>query len=68
MHNEHPDLTQDLYWDEVFPQELPYTVAAEQYKINPPLGSTVNLRVPEAQQEILPTLAEEAEEKVRKER
>lgn len=65
MHNEHPELTQDLYWDEVFPQELPYTVAAEQYKRDPPMGSTANLRVPESEQEFIPTLEEIAEEKVR---
>lgn len=63
MHNEHPELTQDLYWDEVFPQELPYTVAAEQYKRDPPMGSTANLRVPEAEQEFVPTLEEVLEEK-----
>uniref|UniRef100_A0A0P4WQM3 Bestrophin homolog n=1 Tax=Scylla olivacea TaxID=85551 RepID=A0A0P4WQM3_SCYOL len=63
MHNEHPELTQDLYWDEVFPQELPYTVAAEQYKRDPPMGSTANLRVPETEQEFIPTLEEVLEEK-----
>ncbi|KAK8383874.1 hypothetical protein O3P69_015965 [Scylla paramamosain] len=63
MHNEHPELTQDLYWDEVFPQELPYTVAAEQYKRDPPMGSTANLRVPETEQEFIPTLEEVMEEK-----
>ncbi|XP_045105835.1 bestrophin-4-like isoform X2 [Portunus trituberculatus] len=64
MHNEHPELMQDLYWDEVFPQELPYTVAAEQYKRDPPMGSTANLRVPEAEQEFVPTLEEVLEEKM----
>ncbi|XP_050729005.1 bestrophin-2-like isoform X2 [Eriocheir sinensis] len=63
MHNEHPELTQDLYWEEVFPQELPYTVGSEQYKREPPMGSTANLQVPEAEQEFLPVVEEEPEEK-----
>lgn len=29
MHHEHPELDRDQYWDEVFPQELPYTLAFE---------------------------------------
>lgn len=66
MHNEHPELTQDMYWEEVFPQELPYTVAAEQYKRDPPMGSTANLQVPEAEQEFLPIVEEEPEDKVKK--
>ncbi|XP_076048194.1 bestrophin-2-like isoform X2 [Oratosquilla oratoria] len=62
MHCEYPDLVQDLYWDEVFPQELPYTIAAEQYKREPPQGSTANIEVPEIEQEFLPLLEEENEE------
>ncbi|XP_064077405.1 bestrophin-4-like [Macrobrachium nipponense] len=27
MHEEHPELIQDIYWEEVFPAELPYTIA-----------------------------------------
>lgn len=27
MHHEHPELIRDQYWDEVFPSELPYTIA-----------------------------------------
>ncbi|XP_071517334.1 bestrophin-4-like isoform X1 [Panulirus ornatus] len=61
MHNEHPELTQDLYWDEVFPQELPYTVASEQFRRDPPMGSTANIQIPEAEQEFLPILDEEPE-------
>ncbi|XP_069183726.1 bestrophin-2 isoform X1 [Procambarus clarkii] len=62
MHNEHPELTQDIYWDEVFPQELPYTIASEQFRRDPPLGSTANLQVPEAEQEFLPMVDEQPED------
>jgi len=40
MHHEHPELVRDQYWDEVFPSELPYTVASEQFRDEPPLHST----------------------------
>lgn len=62
MHNEHPELIQDIYWEEVFPQELPYTVAAEQFRRDPPQGSTANLEVPEHEQEFLPVVEEEEDE------
>ncbi|XP_042887227.1 bestrophin-4-like [Penaeus japonicus] len=62
MHNEHPELVQDMYWDDVYPQELPYTFASEQYRRDPPMGSTANFEIPEAEQEILPVLDEEPEE------
>lgn len=63
MHNEHPELVQDMYWDDVYPQELPYTFASEQYRREPPMGSTANFEIPEAEQEILPVLDEEPEGK-----
>ncbi|KAK4309385.1 hypothetical protein Pmani_018963 [Petrolisthes manimaculis] len=62
MHNEHPELIQDIYWEEVFPQELPYTIAAEQFRRDPPQGSTANLEVPEQEQEFLPVVEEEEDE------
>ncbi|KAB7504533.1 Bestrophin-1, partial [Armadillidium nasatum] len=62
MHSEHPELIQDIYWEEVVPQELPYTIASEQFKREPPQGSTVNLEVPEMEQEFLPMLEEIEEE------
>lgn len=45
MHHEHPELLRDQYWDEVFPTELPYTVAAEQYRDEIPESSTANIEV-----------------------
>lgn len=62
MHSEHPELIQDMYWDEVFPQELPYTIAAEQFRREPPQGSTANIEVSEQEQEFLPLVEEEEDE------
>lgn len=41
MHNDHPTLVRDQYWDEVFPNELPY--ADESQRPNPPEASTAKL-------------------------
>ncbi|KAG0717588.1 Bestrophin-3 [Chionoecetes opilio] len=62
MHSEHPELIQDMYWDEVFPQELPYTIAAEQFRRDPPQGSTANIEVSEQDQEFLPMMVEVEED------
>lgn len=51
MHHEHPELIRDQYWDEVFPTELPYTVASEQYREKHPEPSTANIAVTEAEAE-----------------
>ena len=62
MHEEHPDLIPDIYWDD-FPTDLPYTVAAEQFKRDAPQGSTFNIEVAEEDQEMLmPVLEEENED------
>lgn len=45
MHHEHPELVRDQYWDEVFPQELPYTLAAEPFREKHPEPSTANIYV-----------------------
>ncbi|RZB40547.1 uncharacterized protein BDFB_006963, partial [Asbolus verrucosus] len=39
MHEEHPELLKDQYWDDVVPKELPYTVASEHYRREEPKGS-----------------------------
>ncbi|EDW70569.1 bestrophin-4 [Drosophila virilis] len=41
MHQEHPELLKDQYWDEVFPNELPY--ADESQRAAPPEHSTARL-------------------------
>ncbi|KAI4464113.1 bestrophin [Holotrichia oblita] len=45
MHHAHPELVRDQYWDEVFPQELPYTLASEPFREQHPLPSTANIAV-----------------------
>jgi len=35
----YPDLVKDLWWDEVFPTELPYTAASKKYKVDVYEGS-----------------------------
>ncbi|XP_060530282.1 bestrophin-2 isoform X2 [Cylas formicarius] len=56
MHHDHPELVKDQYWDEVFPQELPYTVAAaqaESMRNTHPLPSTANIAVKSDDQELI---------------
>jgi bestrophin, other len=48
MHEEHPELLKDQYWEEVVPKDLPYTVAAEQYRRKEPKGSAEHYKVKEA--------------------
>lgn len=66
MHQEHPEMVKDQYWDEVFPAELPYTVASKLYQTGPPPGSADNVEVSLEQAEFIPleTVAEEAQEEV----
>jgi len=59
MHEEHPKLIQDKYWDEGVPHDLPYTKAAEDFIIDIPKGSTADITIPKADKEILPTCPEE---------
>lgn len=53
MHHEHPELVRDQYWDEVFPQELPYTLAAEPFRESHPEPSTANIAVKHDDAEIV---------------
>lgn len=46
MHHEHPELIKDQYWDEVFPAELPYTIATENQREEHPEPSTARVAVP----------------------
>lgn len=45
MHHEHPELIKDQYWDEVFPSELPYSVAAERFREEHPEPSTAKIEI-----------------------
>jgi len=53
MHAEHPELVKDQFWDEGIPDELPYTVAAEEFRTDPWLGSTADVLVSEEQGEFV---------------
>ena len=48
MHEEHPELLKDQYWEEVVPKDLPYTVASEHYRRSEPKGSAEKFKVKEA--------------------
>ncbi|CAH0547731.1 unnamed protein product [Brassicogethes aeneus] len=45
MHEEHPELLKDQYWEDVVPKELPYTVASEHFRKEEPKGSAENYKV-----------------------
>lgn len=47
MHEEHPELLKDQYWDDVVPKDLPYTVASEHYRKYEPKGSAEDYKVKE---------------------
>ena len=65
MHEEHPDLIPDIHWDDSFPPDLPYTVAAEPFRTEAPQGSTFNMELADEEMEIImPVLEEEEEEDV----
>lgn len=52
MHHDHPELIKDQYWDDVFPTELPYTVASEQFREEVPKPSTADIEVPQSAAEL----------------
>lgn len=45
MHEEHPELLKDQYWDQVVPVDLPYTVASEHYRRTEPKGSAEHYKI-----------------------
>ena len=54
MHAEHPELVKDQFWDEGIPDELPYTLAAEDCRpAEPWLGSTAEVEVTKEQGEFI---------------
>lgn len=60
MHHEHPELIKDQYWDEVFPSQLPYTVASVQNKESEPQPSTANIAVNKRAAEVIPVVPSSA--------
>lgn len=53
IHNSHPELIKDAYWDSVLVTELPYTVAAANIRDEPPVSSTANIEVKNKGAEII---------------
>ncbi|CAG9864315.1 unnamed protein product [Phyllotreta striolata] len=45
MHEEHPELLKDQYWEDIVPRELPYTVASEHYRREEPKGSAETYKI-----------------------
>lgn len=45
MHDLHPELQPDKYWDQVVPKELPYTIGSQQYRKHEPKGSTESYKI-----------------------
>lgn len=45
MHEEHPELLKDQYWEDIVPRELPYTVASEHYRKEEPKGSAETYKI-----------------------
>lgn len=45
MHEEHPELLKDQYWEQVVPEDLPYNIASERFRRSEPQGSTASLKV-----------------------
>lgn len=47
MHEEHPELLKDQFWEEVVPKDLLYTVGSEHYRRYEPKGSAEDYKVKE---------------------
>lgn len=45
MHEEHPELLKDQFWEDVVPKDLPYTVASEHYRREEPKGSADGYKI-----------------------
>ncbi|XP_035898407.1 bestrophin-4 isoform X1 [Anopheles stephensi] len=56
MHHEHPELLKDQYWDEIFPTELPHTVASAEIREEPPQPSTADIVVKKREAEVIPVV------------
>ena len=43
MHAEHPELIKDQFWDQGVPDELPYTLAAEETRTDEPWAASTKV-------------------------
>lgn len=53
VHQDHPKLMKDVYWDEIAPIFLPYTKASQEFIAEYPEFSTNNIKVEPLDQEIV---------------
>lgn len=53
IHQQHPKLVKDPYWNQVAPNSLPFTKASQNYMQEYPFPSTLNVKVEKTDQDIL---------------
>ncbi|XP_066252425.1 bestrophin-1-like isoform X2 [Euwallacea similis] len=53
IHNEHPKLNKDYHWNEVAPNQLPFTVASQKYMNEHPVESTFKITVQKGDQDLI---------------
>ncbi|XP_075726453.1 bestrophin-2 [Rhipicephalus microplus] len=53
MHQNHPELLKDQYWNEVLAPELPYTLASSRFYCFPHQGSTACMIIPPGQASVV---------------
>ncbi|CAG9769518.1 unnamed protein product [Ceutorhynchus assimilis] len=53
IHQDHPKLMKDYYWQQTAPDTLPFTVASQQYMKEVPIQSAENLQVKKTDQDII---------------
>ena len=45
MHAEHPELIKDQFWEQGVPDELPYTLAAEETRTDEPWAASTKVEM-----------------------
>ncbi|XP_050299323.1 bestrophin-4-like [Anthonomus grandis grandis] len=53
IHQDHPKLMKDYYWQQTAPDSLPFTVASQQYMKEIPIQSAENLKVKKTDQDLI---------------
>lgn len=53
IHQDHPTLMKDYYWQQTAPDTLPFTVASQQYMKEIPVQSAENIKVKKNDQDLI---------------
>ncbi|KAL1489718.1 hypothetical protein ABEB36_013654 [Hypothenemus hampei] len=53
IHQDHPKLMKDYYWQQTAPDSLPFTVASQQYMKETPVQSAQNLKIKKTDQDLI---------------